>query len=162
FLTIAGEDKSALRLAMLTMMTYPGAPMIYYGDEIGMVGGKDPDSRRSMIWDETRWDHDLRNTIKQYIALRKKYIALRRRSEYAHLYSQGKVYAFARKRDGQTVIVALNAGTEPATIEVPIAMMLADGAVVNQEWSGEKATVNGGRLAGLTVTPRDGAVWAAT
>jgi cyclomaltodextrinase / maltogenic alpha-amylase / neopullulanase len=40
-------------------MTYPGAPMLYYGDEIGLEGGRDPDCRRAMLWDHTRWDHDL-------------------------------------------------------------------------------------------------------
>ena len=42
FLTLARGDKSALRLATLFQMTYPGAPSIYYGDEIGLAGGHDP------------------------------------------------------------------------------------------------------------------------
>jgi cyclomaltodextrinase / maltogenic alpha-amylase / neopullulanase len=48
-LTIARDDTSALKLACLTMMTYPGAPMIYYGDKIGLEGGCDPDCRRAML-----------------------------------------------------------------------------------------------------------------
>ncbi len=161
FLTVAKKDKTALTLSLFTMMTYPGAPMIYYGDEIGMLGGKDPDCRRSMIWDESRWDQDLRNTIKKYIALRKKYVPLRRRGEYAHLYSEGKVYAFARQRDGQTVIVALNAGQRPATLDLKLAPMLSDGTAVREEWGTGRFKVENGKLTGLIVPPRDGAVWVA-
>ncbi len=161
FLSVAKKDKTALALAYLTMMTYPGAPMIYYGDEIGMLGGKDPDCRRSMIWDESRWDRDLRDKMKKYIALRKKYAVLRRQSEYAHLYSEGKVYAFARQRDGQTVIIALNAGKKPQTIDVNLAPLLPDGTVVSEEWGDQKKRIENGILAGLEIPARDGVVWAA-
>ncbi len=161
YLTIARKDTTALKLAVLTMMTYPGAPMIYYGDEIGMLGGKDPDCRRSMIWDQARWDQDLRATIQRYIALRKKYISLRRRGEYAHLYSIGHVYAFARKRDNETVIVALNAGKTPVTIDIDISPLLANGTTVRAEWEDKSMTVTNGKLTGIQVPARDGVVWAA-
>ncbi|MGB8643777.1 MAG: glycoside hydrolase family 13 protein [Anaerolineae bacterium] len=161
FLTIAKKDKTALALSFLTMMTYPGAPMIYYGDEIGMLGGKDPDCRRAMIWDESRWDHALRGQIQKYIALRKKYSALRRPSQYAHLYSEGPVYVFSRQRDGHTVIVALNAGAAPATLDLPVDAILLNGATVREEWGSARFTVENGRLTGLTVPARDGSVWVA-
>ena len=50
FLTLARGDLSALRLATLFQMTYPGAPSIYYGDEIGMAGGHDPLNRGAFPW----------------------------------------------------------------------------------------------------------------
>ncbi len=52
FLTTANKNKDKLKLAALLQFTYPGAPMIYYGDEVGMAGGSDPDNRRTMIWEE--------------------------------------------------------------------------------------------------------------
>ncbi len=52
-LTIVGEDESALRLALLFQMTYPGAPCIYYGDELGLVGKHDPHNRQGMPWHAT-------------------------------------------------------------------------------------------------------------
>jgi cyclomaltodextrinase / maltogenic alpha-amylase / neopullulanase len=70
FLSMVSGKKDAFRLASLFQMTYPGAPCIYYGNEIGMMGGRDPDCRASFPWDEAHWDHDLRNTIKTYIHLR--------------------------------------------------------------------------------------------
>ncbi len=51
FLTMARGDVTALKLATLFQMTYPGAPSIYYGDEIGLEGRRDPDSRRAFPWD---------------------------------------------------------------------------------------------------------------
>ena len=50
FLTLVQGDKAALQLATLFQMTFPGAPCIYYGDEIGMAGGHDPDCRRAFPW----------------------------------------------------------------------------------------------------------------
>ncbi|RPI29629.1 MAG: glycoside hydrolase family 13 protein, partial [Chloroflexota bacterium] len=70
FLSLAGRDKSALRLATLFQMTYPGAPSIYYGDEIGMEGGReDCDKRRPFPWDRKEWDTELRDYVKKCIEL---------------------------------------------------------------------------------------------
>ena len=46
---------------------WTGVPFIYYGEEIGMDGGGDPDCRRPMIWDETRWDTETRSFYKKLI-----------------------------------------------------------------------------------------------
>ena len=51
---LAGGDIAKLKLALLFQMTFPGTPHIYYGDEIAMGGGKDPDNRRPFDWD---WPH---------------------------------------------------------------------------------------------------------
>jgi cyclomaltodextrinase len=56
FLSMASGDTSALRLAMLVEMTLPGAPCIYYGDEVGTEGRADPDCRRAYPWDPVRQD----------------------------------------------------------------------------------------------------------
>ena len=77
FLSLAGGDRSALRLATLIQMTLPGAPCIYYGDEIGMEGREDPDCRRSFQWDPARQDGALRAFVAGLIALRKSEPALR-------------------------------------------------------------------------------------
>jgi glycosidase len=161
FLTLARGDTSAVQLAYLIMMTYPGAPMIYYGDEIGLAGGPDPDCRRGMIWEPSRWNHDLHTAIKQYIALRKKYPALWRQGTYAHLYAQGKVYVFARQHDQQTVIVGVNASASAVQLELDVQRLVPHGATIRAEWGGTRYKVTEGVVRGLTLPARAGAVWVA-
>ena len=159
FLTIAKGDTSAVKLAYLTMMTYPGAPMIYYGDEVGMEGGRDPDCRRAMLWDPARWHHDLRAAVQRYIALRKKYAPVWRDGAYVPLYAQGMVYVFARQSDRHTVVVGLNAGTSEAHLALDVHRLFPNGAAVRAEWSGQQYTVTGGHVYGLRIPARDGSVW---
>ena len=66
FLSLAKGDKSALRLATLFQMTYPGAPSIYYGDEIGLAGGHDPFNRAAFPWESTDWDMDLLHDFQRH------------------------------------------------------------------------------------------------
>ena len=59
-LTVMGGDVASVRLAALLTFTFPGAPCIYYGDEIGMVGGPDPDCRGSFPWERrSTWNEDI-------------------------------------------------------------------------------------------------------
>jgi cyclomaltodextrinase len=77
-LTRMGNNLDKIRLAYLFQFAFPGAPVIYYGDEIGLVGGKDPACRGAFLWDELSWNRELRNYIKKLINLRKEHVALRR------------------------------------------------------------------------------------
>ena len=74
-----------------------------------MQGGQDPDCRRAMNWDESLWDHELRNYYKRLIAIRKTYSALTRGS-YINLFadSPSGVYAFMRKKGDEEIVVILN------------------------------------------------------
>ena len=68
--TVLGGDVAAVRLAMLLQATLPGAPCLYYGDEIGLLGGNDPANRGAFPWDEARWDIGLRETVRALLRLR--------------------------------------------------------------------------------------------
>jgi cyclomaltodextrinase / maltogenic alpha-amylase / neopullulanase len=116
FLTVAGRDKASLRLAMLAVMTLPGAPCIYYGDEIGMEGRHDPDCRRAFPWSESAWDKDLLAFVRAAAQLRHAQPVLRR-GDFAALAAEGDAVAYARSMDGvPTAVVALNAGTDAAAL----------------------------------------------
>ncbi len=54
--TLFSRDDAAIRMAFLLQATLPGAPCLYYGDEVGLEGAVDPDSRRAFPWDEAAWD----------------------------------------------------------------------------------------------------------
>ncbi len=77
FLTRAKENMGRLKLAALFQMTFVGAPSVYYGTEIGMTGEADPDCRKAMVWDKTKWNQDLLSYYKEIIALRKARPSLR-------------------------------------------------------------------------------------
>lgn len=71
FFTEVKKDKKKLLAALALEMIFPGAPCIYYGTEICMEGGYDPDSRRCFSWEEKDWDMEVMNEIKRLTALRK-------------------------------------------------------------------------------------------
>ena len=108
-LSIAGGDRDSGKLATLLLLTYPGAPSIYYGDEVGLPGALDPDSRRAFPL-ESKWELDVLNYHRQLIALRHKFAALRT-GRYQVLYAEGTTYVFARILGGEEIVVAVNVGT---------------------------------------------------
>jgi cyclomaltodextrinase len=156
FITCARGDESALRLAALFMFTYPGAPSIYYGDEIGLDGKHDPDCRKTFPWDENRWNHGLRDFFKWCVGLRKAHPALRCGS-YEVLLSEQDVYAFARKLEGETIVVALNLSRQARSVSLPI----QSAATFKNVEGNDVYRVEQGELRGLNLAPRGGRVLAA-
>jgi len=111
-LTKMGNNLAKTRLAYLFQFAYPGAPAIYYGDEIGLVGGKDPYCRGAFLWEETKWNTNLRNFIKNLVKLRKDHYALRRGDFLAmEQPEQPNCYAFARTSIEEKVLIIMNAGS---------------------------------------------------
>ncbi len=138
FLTLAGGDERRLLLAMLFGATYVGVPHIYYGDEIGMQGGPDPDCRRPFPWgtlDEPA-KSALRSQVREYLAARRAHPALRR-GEFHTLLAEEQIFAFARWTEEDRLVVLLNAGYLPAEIT------LERGALPFE--AGEAEDVLGGR-----------------
>lgn len=70
-LYICNENKELVKLINIFLFTFTGAPNVYYGSEIGLSGGNDPENRRCMIWDEEKQDKDLLFFFKKLINLRK-------------------------------------------------------------------------------------------
>ena len=68
--TLMSRDDPAIRMAFLLQATLPGAPCLYYGDEIGLEGANDPDCRRSFPWDEAAWDQATLTFVRSAIGLR--------------------------------------------------------------------------------------------
>lgn len=106
FLTRVKGDANRFRTAAAIMFFYPGIPCVYYGDEIGMEGGYDPDCRRTFRWNEDSWDTETRNLIKRLMALKKE-PAL---SDGGFAVSEKDgIITFTRKAPGQTLHLRINA-----------------------------------------------------
>ncbi len=118
-----------LRLGALVLFAFPGAPTIYYGDEAGMEGFEDPFNRRTFPWGAedkalTAWYAALGQARKSLLPLR--------RGDLRWLRAEGRVLAFSRTWEGETVIAAVNAGDAPE--QLPL-----DGAF-RDRMSGERFT----------------------
>jgi cyclomaltodextrinase len=118
FLTLSHGDRRRLLLATAFLLTFPGAPGIYYGDEIGMEGGEDPDNRRCFPWDEAAWDSKVFGATRDLIRLRNDQPALRCGS-IRNLYAHGRTLAYARELGADRIVVALNADPNK-TASVPL------------------------------------------
>ncbi len=66
-----GDDKRKMKLMAAMQLLLPGMPFLYYGDEVGMTGGHDPDCRRGMLWDEDRQDQEMLAYYRRLIQIRK-------------------------------------------------------------------------------------------
>jgi cyclomaltodextrinase len=144
-LWIVGEDRSALELCTLFQMTMPGAPCIYYGDEIGMTGGPDPGARGAFPWDDpSAWDQELLDFTRRAIRMRHRYPALSL-GDFHTLAATGYCYAFRRQWQGETAIVAFNAGHEATTMELTVGDGL-EGRTLTDVWQGGQVAVHQGTL----------------
>ena len=114
--SIAQDDIASVKLATLLLLTYPGAPCIYYGDEVGLPGALDPDSRRSFPPKE-QWNEELYQWHQDLIRLRHTYPSLRT-GDYKILHQEGLVYVFARTLAASELIIALNSGSEETQVTV--------------------------------------------
>jgi glycosidase len=117
-----GDPIGYKRLSMLTAfnMTIPGIPVIYYGDEIGIPGGNDPDSRRMMRFDGlTDLEQQTKETAKQLLAIRNSSLAFSY-GDFYPLQVTEKTYVFLRKYFDEIAIVVFNKGDEETNIDVAL------------------------------------------
>jgi neopullulanase len=157
-LWIVGEEQSAMRLCVLCQMTMPGAPCIYYGDEIGMSAAKDPFCRAAFPWpDESQWDHDLLAFYRRATALRHHTPALQT-GTFQRLHASSGVYAFARLLPRQCAVVIINTQTRPVSMDVEVTGVAPTKSVFAGVWNGGRYAVRGQRLHNVTVPARDAVV----
>lgn len=117
-ITIAGGDRASVELATLLLLTFPGAPSIYYGDEVGLPGAIDPDSRRGFPL-EADWDYEIWEHHRKLIALRHAHPALRT-GDYRILVAESTIYVFARTLGTEAIIIAVNIGNSTGKASVPL------------------------------------------
>ena len=118
FLSAVGGDASAFRLATIFQMTYVGAPCVYYGDEIGLPGGPDPDCRRAFPWEKPEsWDRQTLHLIQSLTAVRHASKALRR-GTFDVLHAQDDLLAYRRECEGENAYVLMNTAHDARDLSV--------------------------------------------
>lgn len=164
----AAEVYRRVRLLALLQMTYVGAPMVYYGDEVGMWGSDDPNNRKPMLWkdlepyedpDENQVMDEQLEFYRRATALRNRFPALRRGSFQTLLADDEQdVWVFLRELGAEKVLVALNASDRQATVSVPgLAAMEGDWKLV---FGHHHPADEPDRFPELVIPPVSGRVWA--
>ncbi|MEZ4390656.1 MAG: alpha-amylase family glycosyl hydrolase [Polyangiales bacterium] len=147
----APRDASAYarhRLAMTWVLTIPGAPLVYYGDEYGEWGGADPNNRR--LWRaEAALNADERATLAHVRAAgsaRRELVALRV-GEYASVAATEETLLFARRAPSSAALVALSRADAPRTVTARLpGGLFTDGTVLRDRLGGASVTVTGGAV----------------
>ncbi len=130
--TLARGNTELLKPLIIFQLTYMGAPAIYYGDEIGMEGGDDPDCRRPMIWDPLRQDLELRETYESLIRIRGSSLALRQGSfTPVFIDDENKILGFERVYGSQRVFVVINNNEQSYTMDIPFDEWKIEGVLVD-------------------------------
>jgi hypothetical protein len=148
-----------VRMASLVQFTQPGAPTVYYGDEVGLTGDDDPDDRRTFNWNQSEWLTGLREHYKSLAAVRKGSSALID-GDFRPLLADDAagLAAYGRKSGTQAALVALNRSLENVTVTIPVAGYLPDGVKLTGRLGATgEFTVQGG-VVSVGLAPQSGAL----
>ena len=110
------NNVNKVRLAIAMQFTYVGVPYIYYGDEVGITGGDDPDNRKCMIWDEEKQNKEILNLYKLLIKIRKENKSLVHGS-FEVVYCKDEVIGFIREYYDDKIMVIFNNSEEEQCIK---------------------------------------------
>ncbi|HZM22688.1 MAG TPA: alpha-amylase family glycosyl hydrolase, partial [Anaerolineales bacterium] len=147
--------KQSLKIASLIQFTMPGAPTVYYGDEVGITGDDDPDDRRTYPWADKGGspDNSLFSHYQTLANIRRQNPVLTDGDIHILLADDAAgVVAYGRKTTSQAAVIVINRG-ESQSVSIPVAGYLPDGTVLNNRYrvgaSGPGSlTVTGGKLEG--------------
>lgn len=112
-----GINKGIMKEAITIQMTWPGAPTIYYGDEVGVCGWTDPDNRRTFPWGNE--DRDLLQTTRALIKIHKKFDAIKTGS-IKFLYEEYMVISYGRWDEKDKIVVVVNNANENKSVKIPV------------------------------------------
>lgn len=115
---ICGENTQKVKLSYLFLFLLPGAPSIFYGDEVGLSGGNDPYNRRCMLWDHALQDHDLHEFMKRLIALRKETDAFK--NPEVRFKTPPNKHALIVQRDDLIILINNRESATTFTLPAPI------------------------------------------
>ncbi|AJS61010.1 alpha-glycosidase [Paenibacillus sp. IHBB 10380] len=141
-ITLCNEDIRKMKLAVVFLFTFPGTPCIYYGDEIGLTGGHDPDCRKCMEWEPDKQNQDLFTFYQDLIQIRLRYSALRTGTfRFLSAEADCTLLGYSREDDTDHIIILMNNSDAEQSIEVPVTVTTWENI-----YSGEVLTSQNGSL----------------
>jgi glycosidase len=137
-------------------MTSPGAPSVYYGSEVGLTGGRDPENRKGFDWSEASWDQSILEAHRALIQLRNDYQALR--TGTFRTYPSGPdLYVAEREDEAARILIVVNAS------RVAQSASIADFAGTSfTTLYGEGGITSDGSTVRVALAPRTAVVWKVT
>ena len=125
--------KRRYRLAVLMQVAWPGAPTVFYGDEVGVTGGEDPDNRRTHPWPDEggRSDLDLEADVRRLLALRRTHPVLASGDLGPPLFLDAHVVVASRSLSGTAALIAINNADVPRTVDLALPADLRDRTYVD-------------------------------
>jgi glycosidase len=159
FASAEGSSPAKLKLAFGLTLTLRGIPELYYGDEIGMTGGGDPDNRRDFpggwIGDQndaftqagrTHEQQVIFSYVQELLRVRREHAALRG-GQLWHLASDESAYVFLRESEEERVVVAFNDADKPREMSIRLqGTPMQNAAGLSALFGGAKAEVAGSHL----------------
>lgn len=164
FLSLVSNQVQDLRLAILFQMTYPGAPCIYYGDEIGMKNGlhRNPeDSRYAFSWNQATWNHELYDFVQLCIRLRKSNSAITS-GIFKVIATDDNKFTYIRQTEKQTLVIVINNTHTPNILELDLKQYFPPHAILIDLLTNETAKLHLGTLHKFRLDPKSGVVLALT
>ena len=163
FLTLCKNDAALHRLAATVQFTWAGAPSIYYGEELGMEGGADPDNRRAMRWDLATPDNAMLQFYRRLIRVRNASRALQSGDPSILLADDSaQTLAYARTLDDDIAIVAFNRSANARTLQIPLpqntAMTKLRARGLRDALSGKLFSPNGDATLQIELAPKSSAI----
>lgn len=128
-LTTANGNKDAVKAALVALFFQVGSPCIYYGTEVGMIGGEDPDCRRVMPWKKEQQDRELLTFVKELIQIRKKYQKLIQEGKFGLEATDDQILKMNYRLGNQSITLYFNQGNKAISLVSPESIILANGLV---------------------------------
>lgn len=137
FFSEIGCDKDKLLAAIALEMVYIGAPCLYYGTEICMEGGYDPDSRRGFDWDESHWDKKVWKEIQRLTHMRKR---RQIKNGDISIYEKNELLCIERSCGKEKIMLCMNMTDTEKTVEFSGYAPLCSNRAA---WMGTNAVIDG-------------------
>lgn len=141
--TRCGGSRELQKAAAFFQFTFPGSPILYYGDELAMEGADDPYCRFPMPWDKTE-NHPMFAHYARLARLRREHPALRRGAFRTWRALDNGLYAYLRTLGDETLLCVLNTSREPVSALLPLPEGMAEMSMLTDLYASEAVAVQSG------------------